>query len=197
MVQTRLKLGRGEGQPRKHTHTPSYTKLLAQHQLPATHKKSAWIIKLFSSLSLAWLSSTYSIKRDFRETIKFLPAWCSLSPPPSASQLSKWQVVFVNLDTNTRLHATESCQRSLKQKICQQNYRYNCYIISPLNSVWLQYFFGLKYYLYSVLSLRGSHESNLNRSDRKQLIKMCRLLEICGCLKNTHRGNLSTSFAPE
>ena len=66
----------------------------------------------------------------------------------------------------------------------------------PLNFVWLQYS-GLNYYLHSVHSLRGSHESILNRQDSKQLIKMCRLLEICGWLKNTHRGYLSTSFPPE
>ena len=48
MGQTRLKLGRGEGgQPRKHAHMPSYTKLHAQYQLPSTLKKSAWIILLF------------------------------------------------------------------------------------------------------------------------------------------------------
>ena len=60
----------------------------------------------------------------------------------------------------------------------------------PYNSVLLQYS-GLKYSLYSAHSLRGSHESKLNKQDRKQPIKMCCLLVICDWLKNIDRGYLS------
>ena len=101
----------------------------------------------------------------------------------------------------SRLRYTFSCHRKLSKIVGTKQSASKTTVITvasfyPLNSVCLQYS-GLKYYLHSVHSLRWSNKSVLNRQDRKQLIKICRLLEICGWLKNTHWGSLSTSFAPE
>ena len=123
----------------------------------------------FSSLSLAWLtsvSSTYSIKQDFSEKVTFIPAWCPLSPPPSASQLSQWQLVFFCV-CESRLKFTFSCHGKLWTVVGTNKSASKTTVITvasfyPLNSVWSQYS-GLKYYLHRVHSLRGSHESILNR----------------------------------
>ena len=113
----------------------------------------------FSSLWLAWLmsvSSTYSIKQDFSEMVKFLPAWCVLSPPPSTPNYPSGNCFFVNL-------YTFSCHGKLTTIVKTKNSASKTAVITvasfyPLNFVWLQYS-SLKYYLYSVQSLRGSHES--------------------------------------
>ena len=170
MGQTRLKLWGGG------IHASTHTCLHIQN---CTHNTSFRPLSrnlpgyfYLSSLSLAWLTSvfksvsnTYSIKQDLNEMVKFIPAWCPLSAPPSASQLSHWELVFVNLDSNTHFLATFLlCQRSLKQNKKSANKTTVITVASfyRLNSVWLQYS-GLKYYFYSVDSLRGPHESNLNR----------------------------------
>ena len=84
------------------------------------------------------VSSTYSIKQDSSETVKFIPASCALSLPPSMSQLSQWQLVFVNLDSNTHFHAMESCQRLMKQKSASKTTIKTVASFYPLNFVWLQ-----------------------------------------------------------
>ena len=67
----------------------------------------------------------------------------------------------------SRLKYTFSCHGKLSTIVETKKSASNITVITvasfyPLNSVWLQYS-GLKYYLHNVHSLRGSHESILNR----------------------------------
>ena len=178
MVQVRLKLGLWGGGGARQAHMPSYT------QTASTVPASIHSIEIFldtSSLLLAWLPnalSTYSVKRVFIETVKFIPALRSLRPRrpkyPSGDWFS-WTWTQMHVFMPRKLVNDLWNKKEFASEFTVITVAW-CY---PFKSGRMQYS-GLKYYLYSVHSLRGSHESISNREDLKQLIKMCRLLAICG-----------------
>ena len=113
--------------------------------------------------------------------------------PPQRPSLHVPTIPLVTGFCEPRLKYTFSCHGKLSTIVGTKKSANKTTVITVtsfycLNSVRLQYS-GLKYYFLQCTQSARITQVQLKQIGSKQLIKTCSLLEICGWLKNTHRGS--------